>query len=130
MNIYFQEIVDAHQLIMQILSTPHRSEENYRQLIARFSDQFSMITTTGVLLDYEKIKSFINTQFGSKQGLKIDILDMKIVSENENYIIVLYQEKQQIADGDPNFRFSTVIFKQVNNQIIWEYLHETLIHDF
>lgn len=130
MNIYFQEIVDAHQLIMKILSTPHRSEENYRQLIARFSDQFSMITTTGVLLDYEKIKSFFNTQFGSKQGLKIDILDMKIVSENENYIIVLYQEKQQIADGDPNFRFSTVIFKQVNNQIIWEYLHETLIHDF
>ncbi|XXN66542.1 DUF4440 domain-containing protein (plasmid) [Enterobacter ludwigii] len=126
MNRYFKEVMDAHDLIRHWLGNADAPDEVCEKLLARFSPAYSMMTTSGVLLDFTQIISFFRTQRGARPGLNIKITDLQIVAESESGATVIYKERQQIHAQGATLRFSTVVFE--TNQygtVIWRHLHET-----
>ncbi|MBV4366774.1 DUF4440 domain-containing protein [Erwinia phyllosphaerae] len=126
MNIYFQEILDAHQLIRRWLgdaSTPDAVCEN---LLARFSPAYSMVMPGGTQLNYATLCTFFRTQRGAKAGLEIEIENMQIIAESSAGATVTYQERQQLPGQPGTLRFSTAVFETGSEgQVRWRHLHET-----
>lgn len=126
MNRYFKEVLDAHVLIRSWLGSDDANDEVCKNLLARFSPEYSMVTPGGALLDFSTLNSFFRTQRGARPGLEIDIKDMQVVAESENGATVVYKELQQLPEQNPTLRFSTVVFELNNDgEVIWRHLHET-----
>lgn len=126
MNRYFKEVLDAHVLIQNWLGHLDANDTIYETLLSRFSPSYSMVTPTGVMLDFDALSSFFRTQRGSREGLEIKIKDMKIISENETGATVFYKELQQLPEQNATLRFSTVVFElSEDGRVIWCHLHET-----
>jgi len=125
-NRYFQEVIDAHDLIASWLGDANSSQTTCDQLLGRFSPQFSMVTLSGHMLDFEKLCGFFQSQHGAKNGLKIEIEDMKLVAESADGAVVNYQERQQLPGQNATLRYSTVVFSvDADAKVIWRHLHET-----
>ncbi|OTA21889.1 hypothetical protein Xbed_00138 [Xenorhabdus beddingii] len=126
MNRYFQEVLDAHELIRRWLGDASTSKDVCENLLARFSPAYSMVTPGGGQLDYKALRAFFSTQCGAKAGLEIEIENMQVISASSVGATVTYQERQQLPDQDATLRFSTVVFELgKENQVIWRHLHET-----
>ncbi|MGK3135285.1 DUF4440 domain-containing protein [Pantoea trifolii] len=129
MNRYFKEVMDAHELIRNWLGNSAADDEVCEKLLARFSPAYSMMTTGGVLLNINQLKSFFRTQRGARPGLNIEITDLQIVAESEGGAIVTYKERQKICELAATLRFSTVVFElNQDGSVIWRHLHETSMH--
>ncbi|MFV9670315.1 DUF4440 domain-containing protein [Pantoea sp. KXB25] len=126
MNRYFQEVLDAHDLIRAWLGNHAAKDEICDQLLARFSPAFSMVTPGGGMLDFTTLTSFFRTQRAARSGLEIEISDMRIIAEGEKGATVVYKELQQLPGQPPTLRFSTVVFElKREGDILWRHLHET-----
>ncbi|MBT0725716.1 DUF4440 domain-containing protein [Rosenbergiella sp. S61] len=128
MNRYFQEVLDAHELINYWLSEANIPVAVCDNLLARFSPHFSMVTPGGQHLDYTLLTSFFRTQGGSKAGLEIEIESMQVITESDAGATVTYKERQQLPNQKATLRFSTVVFElSHDNRVIWRHLHETAL---
>ncbi|QMV53877.1 DUF4440 domain-containing protein [Ewingella americana] len=126
MNCYFQEVIDAHDVIASWLGDANSSQTTCDQLLGRFSPQYSMVTLSGHVLDFEKLCGFFQSQHGAKNGLQIEIADMKLVAESADGAVVSYQERQQLPGQNATLRYSTVVFSvEADGKVIWRHLHET-----
>ena len=127
MNRYFQEVIDAHDLIASWLGDANCSQTTCDQLLGRFSPQFSMVTLSGHMLDFEKLCGFFSIAARCKKnGLQIEIADMKLVAESADGAVVSYQERQQLPGQNATLRYSTVVFSvEADGKVIWRHLHET-----
>lgn len=126
MNRYFKEVLDAHVLIRSWLGNKDANDEVCKDLLARFSPEYSMVTPSGTLLDFTTLNSFFRTQRGARPGLEIDINDMQVIAESEKGATVVYKELQHLPEQNPTLRFSTAVFELNNGgQVIWRHLHET-----
>ncbi|MCI1678145.1 MAG: DUF4440 domain-containing protein [Ewingella americana] len=126
MNRYFQEVLDAHDLIANWLGDANSSQTTCDQLLGRFSPHYSMVTLSGHVLDFEKLCGFFQSQHGAKNGLQIEIADMKLVAESADGAVVSYQERQQLPGQNATLRYSTVVFSvDAEGKVIWRHLHET-----
>jgi len=128
MNHYFQEVLDVHILIGRWLGDPDSSSDVCDKLLARFSPDYSMVTTDGARLDYSSLVTFFRSQCGCRKGLEIEIENMQLIAESTTGATVTYQERQKMPDQDETIRFSTVVFESgKDNQIMWRHLHETAL---
>ncbi len=128
MNRYFQEVIDAHELISHWLGDETAATEVCETLLARFSPAYSMVTPGGVVLDFMALASFFKTQRGAKKGLHIDIENMQLVAESADGATVTYQERQQLPGQNATLRFSTVVFEsEQDGTVRWRHLHETFL---
>ncbi len=126
MNRYFQEVLDAHDLIASWLGNANSPQTTCDQLLGRFSPQYSMVTLSGHVLDFEKLCGFFQSQHGAKIGLQIEIEQMKLVAESADGGVVSYQEHQQLPGQNATLRYSTVVFSaDADGKVIWRHLHET-----
>ncbi|WP_039057228.1 hypothetical protein [Enterobacter sp. Bisph1] len=119
MNVFIQEIVDAHIAIENWLG---RGEGELASLMARFAADFSMIAPTGACLDYASLTGFFQAQRGSRPGLKIVVDDFVVLAQWDNGAVIRYRETQ----GE-NVRGSTAVFRLQEGQIVWRHLHETAL---
>jgi hypothetical protein len=125
-NRYFQEVLDAHDLIASWLGDANSSQTTCDQLLGRFSPQYSMVTLSGHVLDFDKLCGFFQSQHGAKNGLQIEIEQMKLVAESADGAVVSYQERQRLPGQDATLRHSTVVFAVGDEgKVIWRHLHET-----
>ncbi|WP_041456507.1 hypothetical protein [Pantoea vagans] len=126
MNRYFEEVLDAHELIRNWLGNKDAHDDVCEKLLARFSHAYSMVTPGGAMLDFTALDAFFRTQRGARPGLEIDIRDMQIVAESERNATVIYKEMQKLPGQSATLRFSTAVF-EVNDagRIMWRHLHET-----
>ncbi|MDC9595088.1 DUF4440 domain-containing protein [Xenorhabdus sp. IM139775] len=126
MNRYFQEVLDAHELIRCWLGDSSTHPDVCENLLARFSPAYSMVTPSGALLDYTTLNTFFRTQCGAKAGLQIEIEYMQVIAESDKGATVTYQECQIIPEQSSTLRFSTVVFElDHEGRVIWRHLHET-----
>ncbi len=126
MNRYFKEVLDTHELITRWLGNSETPVEVCESLLSHFSPSYSMVTTTGALLDFTSFNSFFRTQRGARPGLEIEITDMQIVAESDKGATVTYKERQQVPGQSATLRFSTIVFEvDQNSCTIWRHLHET-----
>lgn len=128
MNRYFQEVLDAHELIRCWLGEAEAQEDVCDNLLARFSPEFTMVSTTGVVLNFEALSRFFRTQRGARKGLTLDILDMQMVAESEEGATVCYKEQQHVPGQNTTLRFSTVVFTlDPQGNVLWRHLQETAL---
>ena len=128
MNRYFQEVIDAHELIRQWLGNTQSDSIIYDQLLARFSPDFSMVTPSGIKLNYRSLATFFLSHAGAKPGLSISIENMTLITESPTAATVCYQEWQKLSDHPSSLRFSTVVFERNSHGILfWRHLHETTL---
>ena len=129
MNRYFQEVLDAHQLIRQWLGEASAPQDVCETLLARFSPAYSMVTLSGHRLDNAGLGAFFRAQRGAKGGLEIGIEDLRLVAESATGAVVTYQERQQLPGQNATLRYSTVVFEAGDEgQVLWRHLHETAVN--
>lgn len=126
MNRYFQEVLDAHELISRWLGEARAPQAVCETLLARFSPAFSMVVLSGNRLDYTGLCAFFRTQGGAKAGLEIGIENMQLVAESATGAVVSYQERQQLPGQNATLRYSTVVYELgADGKVMWRHLHET-----
>ncbi|HGM5490646.1 TPA: DUF4440 domain-containing protein [Serratia fonticola] len=124
MNRYFTEVIDAHVAIANWLG---KGSGEYPALLARFQDDFCMITLNGSKLGRKELGAFFLAHRATKPGLEIVIEEMTMVAEWATGAIVHYREKQTLPGQPVSQRYSTVVFTQTTTGQRWLHLHETPI---
>ena len=127
MNRYFQEVIDAHHLISDVLGKRDTSGDKRLQLLSRFDHGFIMIAPTGAIFDHQQLVDFFEQQQGSRPGLKITLFDFILIAEDEKNAIIAYKERQDFPDKPSTLRYSTLVFSYKQCRLQWRHLHETFL---
>lgn len=122
MNRYIQEVLDAHVLIENWLGSGEGSAD---ALMNRFSSDFTMIPPNGIRMDNQAVSAFFQGASACRPGLKIAIDNAAVLSEWDDGAAVVYQETQHLPGKEATQRWSTAVFRQHEDKIIWLHLHET-----
>lgn len=123
MNRYIQEVIDAHVIIENWLGQGEGSAE---ALMRRFSHDFTMIPISGARMDNQAVGTFFQGASASRPGLKIVIDSVTLLAEWHDGAAVVYRETQSLPGKPQTLRWSTVVFRQHEGNIVWQHLHETL----
>ncbi|EJF32280.1 DUF4440 domain-containing protein [Enterobacter sp. Ap-916] len=121
MNIWFEEVIEAHVAIEQWLGA---GKGELEALLACFTHDYSMVALSGARLDYPALCSFFRTSGGSREGLAIEVDSLQLLDEWPQGAAVLYRETQTL-NGSSTVRWSTVIFRREGEKVLWRHLQET-----
>lgn len=122
MSAYFEEVLDAHVVIERWLG---RKEGSAEALMARFTPDFTLLTTGGARMDQPTVSDFFQQAGGSRAGLTITIDSLTELARWHDGAAVLYRETQTLPGQAPTVRWSTVVFRQEDERILWHHLQET-----
>ncbi|KVC22804.1 hypothetical protein [Burkholderia pseudomultivorans] len=124
-NPFCNEIVDAHVDIEDWLSG-RAGPERLAMLLARFSPEFSMITTSGAVLDCAGVDALFSRGHGARPGLRIAIDELREIADCADGAVIGYRETQTDAAGRRTVRRSTAVLRRdADGRIVWQHLHET-----
>ncbi|AXF62256.1 DUF4440 domain-containing protein [Leclercia sp. W6] len=122
MTPFEHDIIDLHIALENWLG---KGEGDTNALLARFSPDFLMIPPGGVPLDYQALANFLESQRGSRPGLKILIDELTTLQTWDNGAVLHYRETQTRPDQPVNVRWSSAILNQEGDNLTWRLLHET-----
>ena len=122
MTHYETEIIEAHIALENWLG---QGEGDFAALLSRFRHDFLMIAPSGAHLDHPALARFLETQRGSRPGLKILIDELTTLQTWDNGAVLHYRETQTRPDLPVNVRWSSAVLNQEGNTITWRLLHET-----
>ncbi len=122
MNIYFNEVLNAHTAIEDWLG---KGRGDLPGLLRRFSPRFSMITPAGSCIDHEALGGLFTAQRKGRPGLAIQIDSMVLLEEWPHGAVVTYRERQHSPQTGTTVRRSTAMFVLENDGLVWRHLHET-----
>ena len=122
MNIYLDEVLNAHTLIENWLGA---GAGDLQDLLCRFSPRFSMITPAGSHMDHEALSRLFTAQRKGRPGLSIRIDSMVLLEEWSHGAVVTYRERQHSPQSEETVRWSTAVFVLENGRLVWRHLHET-----
>lgn len=122
---FFCEIVDTIAEIEHWLSG-RANGDALAPLLARFADQFSMISLSGDTLDRAQIDAFFRAGFGARPGLRIAIDELRLLCVWSGGAALAYREIQTNDAGGRDVRRATAVFERDDaGRIRWLRLHET-----
>lgn len=99
-------------------------------LLARFSDEFSMITPSAKVLDLDGMEELFEQLRGTRPGLVITLSELKGIALYNEGAVISYRELQEVDNTLLNDRRATVVFeKDASGKVLWGHLHETFIAD-
>lgn len=122
MTPFEHEIIDLHIALENWLG---KGEGDPAALLARFRADFLMIPPGGLHLDYQALVRFLESQRGSRPGLKIVIDELTTLQTWDNGAVLHYRETQTRPDLPVNVRWSSAVLNQEGDTITWRLLHET-----
>lgn len=105
----------------------NQGEGSAEALLHRFSPEFSMIPINGMRMDHQSVSAFFREARASRPGLKIVIDNAAILAEWHDGAAVLYREIHALPGKADTARWSTVLFRQQEEKILWRHLHETAL---
>ncbi len=97
------------------------------QFLSRFSERLVFIPPAGRLLGLEDITTSIRTGYASNPEFRIEIRNVRVHTETEEYVVATYEEWQRNARASTppdNGRVATVIFSR-GARLKWVHIHET-----
>jgi Uncharacterized protein conserved in bacteria len=122
MTRYEKEILDVHVALENWLG---EGEGDLRALLARFRPDFLMIPPTGAHIDHAGLASFLESQRGSRPGLKIVVDELRTLQAWDKGAVLHYRETQTRPNLPANVRWSTAVLNEDGDNIAWRLLHET-----
>ncbi|MBB5609602.1 MULTISPECIES: DUF4440 domain-containing protein [unclassified Janthinobacterium] len=125
-NPYFDDVMSTHVLIRQWLGGEVAAPALCADLLARFSPDYSMVTSTGKQLDHASLTAFFSSAGGSRPGLAMEISELRLIQQSDAGATVSYREIQTLPGAEITERFSTVVYeKTADGTLLWRHLHET-----
>jgi len=123
----FNEIHDLHVLIEDWF-TGRSPVAALDTLLARFSEDFSMVGIRGIRLDKPTLAGFFAAAHASRPGLRITIDAMSYLPLGTGACAVRYREDQIEAQHAGNRREALAILLTGTDGVLrWQALHETVV---
>ncbi|PHM39527.1 cytoplasmic protein [Xenorhabdus mauleonii] len=123
----YHSVFELSQWIEDVFTNQQqKGSEALEKLLNSFTPDFAMITTAGQYVTLEQVKEMFNLNAGARAGLKIEIDECKVMTSNDEEVVLRYREKQT-KDGVSHNRWSMVIISCIDGYPRWRYLHETAI---
>jgi len=122
MNPYLQEVIDLHELIEALFA---RGEGQVEAMVERFTQDFSMVTPTGLQVGLQDVANLFATRAGGQPGLSIELTELEILAQWPEGAVIRYQETHRLPGQDPKTRISTAVFSLRGDRALWRHLHET-----
>lgn len=94
-------------------------------LMARFSDDFSMVGVAGQRLDRDAVQALFAGSHGARAGLVIAIEAVQATTLPSPLALLRYREGQGVEEGAMRWRESLAVLRQAHGQWRWVALHET-----
>ncbi len=121
---YRREIHHAHVAIRDWLAGDSRADA-LDALMARFAEDFSMVTPHGVVLDKTALGELFRSKGGTRPGLRIEIDGESLLASGVDGATLAYREIQSDAAG-PSERLPTeVLHRDDEGRLYWRHLQET-----
>ena len=99
-------------------------------LLARFSNEFSMITPSAKVLDIDGMEELFEQLRGTRPGLVITLSEFKGIALYDQGAVISYRELQAVDNRTITDRRATVVFeKDASGKLLWRHLHETFFAD-
>lgn len=97
-------------------------------ILARFDQEFTMVTTAGKLITYAQFSGGLPGVRGSQPTLVMEITEVVVRHASEGAAIVTYQERQ-LQDAGTTIRISTALLLKRSDRPtpVWRHLQETWI---
>jgi hypothetical protein len=114
-----------HDLIHAIF-TNHQSDGAARidELMPAFAENFSMVTTSGAVVNRAQVEQMFRGAVGARSGLEIGISDMMTVWQEGQSAAIRYKETHRLNQQETS-RLSVVVIRIDEHSAQWLYLHET-----
>ncbi|WP_108652434.1 DUF4440 domain-containing protein [Dongshaea marina] len=129
-NLEFQakkSIIDIHELIEDIFINKEPLIDGALEKInSYFLDDFEMVTTEGQRIGLTQVNEMFINNMGKREGLKIDIDSIEVITVIEDNAVVCYREVHSQNDVISQ-RWATAIMELTDGQLCWRYLHETSV---
>lgn len=119
-----QSVIEIHQWIQEVFTGSAEHLISLEQLLNSFSNDFSMITTSGNLVNLSQVEALFRQNRGIRPSLNITIEQCETLLETGDRIVVRYRETHQETDKISS-RWSVAIIDTQNNNPQWQYLQET-----
>ncbi len=94
-------------------------------LMARFSEDFSMVGVAGQRLDRNAVQALFAGSHGARPGLVIAIESVQATTLPTPLAMLRYREGQGVEEGALRWRESVAVLRQEHGQWRWLALHET-----
>lgn len=121
---YRREIHDAHVAIRAWLAGEAPADA-LDALMARFAEDFSMVTPHGAVLDKTALGELFRGKGGTRPGLRIEIDGESLLASGAAGATLVYREIQSEAAGRSE-RLSTVVLRRDDEgRLYWRHLQET-----
>lgn len=120
------EILDAHVAIERLF-TGEAAPADLDGLLARFSDDFHLISPAGAMLDKADVRALFSRLYAARPGFSIVIDDVRIYPFSADSILATYREAQADAAGTRTTRVSTAVLTKAGAGLVWRHLHETWV---
>ena len=99
-------------------------------LLARFSNEFSMITPSAKVLDIDGMEELFEQLRGTRPGLVVTLSELKGIALYDQGAVISYRELQAVDNRTITDRRATVVFeKDASGKLLWRHLHETFFAD-
>ncbi|WP_411851246.1 DUF4440 domain-containing protein [Stenotrophomonas sp. LGBM10] len=122
----FDEVRALHVLIEDWFNA-RLPADALEALLARFTDDFSMVGIGGVRLDKPTLARFFAAAHGGRVGLRIAVDDLAFLPLPGNACAVRYREDQADAQGSTRREALAVLRADTGGALRWQALHETSV---
>ncbi|WP_347878641.1 DUF4440 domain-containing protein, partial [Pseudomonas aeruginosa] len=121
---YRREIHHAHVAIRDWLAGDSRADA-LDALMARFAEDFSMVTPHGVVLDKTALGELFRSKGGTRPGLRIEIDGESLLASGVDGATLAYREIQSDAAGRSERLSTVVLHRDDEGRLYWRHLQET-----
>lgn len=123
---YRREIHHAHVAIRDWLAGDSRADA-LDALMARFAEDFSMVTPHGVVLDKTALGELFRSKGGTRPGLRIEIDGESLLASGVDGATLAYREIQSDAAGRSERLSTVVLHRDDEGRLYWRHLQENLL---
>lgn len=122
MNPYLQEVIDLHVLIEALFA---KGEGQVEAMTGRFTEDFSMITPSGMQVGLQEVATLFAKRAGGQPGLTIELTELETLAQWPEGAVIRYQETHRLPGQAAKTRLSTALFSLRSDRVLWRHLHET-----
>lgn len=105
--------------------------EAFARVEAALAEDFTFVTTGGVVLDRGAVLRGIRDARGARPGLRISVRDPRLIHASDHALVAVYEEWQE-AGAERSARVSTAVFRpgrEAAHGLVWVHVHETWMEE-
>ena len=117
-------VLDLHVWIQDVFTGSAEQDASLEKLISSFCPSFTMVTTSGNVMDQSQVDALFRNNKGTRPSLSILIEQYETLLVSADSVVLRYRETHQEAEASSS-RYSVIIIDIKDSKPLWRYLQET-----